>query len=154
MGAVDIKLTAEHELTLEWDSSAGNDMIADSCMALIVGIDSSPASVKCKYSSKVACMTHKNRLPCCIVTTHTHTHPHTHPHADKEEDDIMQRLQKIAAFLEAHFGDISLLMPEAAEGADHEDESIDGPAFIVRLDDAEAKVNLTTMVRFATTSSP
>lgn len=48
MGAVDVKHTQEHELTLEWDSSASNDMIADSTLALITGIDKSPASVKCK----------------------------------------------------------------------------------------------------------
>jgi cleavage and polyadenylation specificity factor subunit 3 len=46
MGAVDVKHTAEHELTLEWDSTASNDMIADSILALITGIDKSPASVK------------------------------------------------------------------------------------------------------------
>jgi cleavage and polyadenylation specificity factor subunit 3 len=46
MGAVDVKLTQEHELTLEWDSSASNDMIADSCLALIMSVDKSPASVK------------------------------------------------------------------------------------------------------------
>ena len=46
MGAVDVKQTSEHELTLEWDSSASNDMIADSTLALITGIDKSPASVK------------------------------------------------------------------------------------------------------------
>lgn len=47
MGVVDVKQSQEHELTLEWDSSAGNDMIADSTLALITGIDKSPASVKC-----------------------------------------------------------------------------------------------------------
>lgn len=46
MSALDIKHTAEHELTLEWDSSASNDMIADSTLALLTGIDKSPASVK------------------------------------------------------------------------------------------------------------
>lgn len=46
MGAVDVKQTHDHELTLEWDSSASNDMIADSTLALITGIDKSPASVK------------------------------------------------------------------------------------------------------------
>lgn len=46
MGAVDIKQTQDHELTLEWNSSASNDMIADSCLALIMSIDKSPASVK------------------------------------------------------------------------------------------------------------
>jgi cleavage and polyadenylation specificity factor subunit 3 len=48
MGAVDVKHTQEQELTLEWDSSSSNDMIADSTLALITGIDKSPASVKCR----------------------------------------------------------------------------------------------------------
>jgi len=47
MGCVDVKQTEEHEITLEWDSSASNDMIADSALALITGIDKSPASAKC-----------------------------------------------------------------------------------------------------------
>ena len=45
MGAVDVKQTSENELTLEWESSASNDMIADSTLALVTGIDKSPASV-------------------------------------------------------------------------------------------------------------
>lgn len=49
MGAVDVKQAGEHELVLEWDSSASNDMIADSTLALITGIDHSPASVKRKH---------------------------------------------------------------------------------------------------------
>lgn len=50
MGAVDIKHTGAHELTLEWESSASNDMIADSSIAVIFGIDTSPASIKCEFS--------------------------------------------------------------------------------------------------------
>ena len=50
MGVLDVKLTQEHELTLGWDSSASNDMIADSTLALITRIDKSPASVKCGFS--------------------------------------------------------------------------------------------------------
>ena len=46
MGAIDVKQTGEHELTLDWDSSASHDMLADSTLALITGIDKSPASVK------------------------------------------------------------------------------------------------------------
>jgi cleavage and polyadenylation specificity factor subunit 3 len=46
MGVVDVKHTQEHEITLEWDSSASNDMIADSTLALLTTMDSSPASVK------------------------------------------------------------------------------------------------------------
>lgn len=46
MGVVDVKQASDRELLLEWDSSASNDMIADSTLALITGIDKSPASVK------------------------------------------------------------------------------------------------------------
>lgn len=46
MSAIDVKQTSENELTLEWDSSAANDMIADSTLAIITEIDKSPASAK------------------------------------------------------------------------------------------------------------
>ncbi len=46
MGAVDVKQMSDHELVLEWDSSASNDMTADSTLALVTGVDKSPASVK------------------------------------------------------------------------------------------------------------
>lgn len=55
MGLVDVKRTAEHELTLEWDSNASSDMIADSTLALITGIDKSPASVKREFGTRIPC---------------------------------------------------------------------------------------------------
>ncbi|KAG8962026.1 endoribonuclease ysh1 [Tulasnella sp. 419] len=77
MGAVDVKMTAETDLTLEWAASASNDMIADSVIAIVMGIDHSPASVK--------------------LTTNSHSHSHEaeenkssaekappHPHADNQ----------------------------------------------------------------------
>lgn len=48
MNAVDVKLASEQELILEWVAGASSDMIADSAVALILGIDRSPASVKRK----------------------------------------------------------------------------------------------------------
>lgn len=51
MGIVDVKHTQEHELTIEWESSSSNDMFADSTLALVTGIDKSPASVKRMFSS-------------------------------------------------------------------------------------------------------
>lgn len=50
MGVADVKQTGEHELTLEWESSASNDMVADSTLALITGIDRSPASAKREHT--------------------------------------------------------------------------------------------------------
>ncbi|KAG2129736.1 beta-lactamase-like protein [Suillus clintonianus] len=131
MGAVDVKHTAEHELTLEWDSTASNDMIADSILALITGIDKSPASVKLTSSQ------------------HSHTH---HPHSDHHEgDQSITRIQRIAWFLDAHFGDVELHMPESGGEQDQDQEQGEKSeaALIVRMDDsgeADAHINLVTLV--------
>ncbi|EJD03061.1 Metallo-hydrolase/oxidoreductase [Fomitiporia mediterranea MF3/22] len=129
MGAVDVKHTQEHELTLEWESSASNDMIADSCLALIIGIDTSPASVK--------------------LTTHPHNHDKPHPHADdpENENSMIVRIQRLAMFLEAHFGEVELHMPEAppVAGEDGSTDNADSPGLLIGMDDAEAFVDLATM---------
>ena len=50
MKSVDIKMAKEdepqNEIILEWMGGSTNDMVADSVLALLVGIDTSPASVK------------------------------------------------------------------------------------------------------------
>ncbi|OBZ68081.1 Endoribonuclease YSH1 [Grifola frondosa] len=132
-GAVDIKQTEQHELTLEWDSSASNDMIADSTLALITGIDRSPASVK--------------------LTTHPHSHVHSHapehphPHSDthgEDENPQMIRIQRLAWFLEAHFGEAELHMPEETDEPEQGEDSHE-PSLLVRLDEADALINLLSM---------
>ncbi|KAL6310461.1 beta-lactamase-like protein [Sparassis latifolia] len=129
MGAVDVKQTQEHELLLEWDSSASNDMIADATLALITGIDQSPASVK--------------------LTTHPHTHArapeHPHPHADVEDEGAaVTRIQRLAMFLEAHFGEVELHMPEETDEPEQGEDSHE-PSLLVRLDEADAIINLVSM---------
>lgn len=130
MGAVDVKHTAEHELMLEWDSTASNDMIADSILALITGIDKSPASVK--------------------LTSQQHSHTH-HPHSDHHEgDQSITRIQRIAWFLDAHFGDVELHMPEEGGEQDQDQDQSEKsqPALIVRMDDSgesDAYINLVTL---------
>lgn len=128
MGAVDVKHTAEHELMLEWDSTASNDMIADSILALITGIDKSPASVK--------------------LTSQQHSHTH-HPHSDHHEgDQSITRIQRIAWFLDAHFGDVELHMPEEGGEQDQDQSEKSQPALIVRMDDSgesDAYINLVTL---------
>ncbi|KAL5523858.1 hypothetical protein ACEPAG_8031 [Sanghuangporus baumii] len=126
MGAVDVKHSAEHELTLEWESSASNDMIADSCLALIMEIDKSPASVK--------------------LTTHAHKHDEPHPHADDPEESTIVRIQRLAMFLEAHFGEVELHMPEQPPVAEEDSSTNDAPGLLIEVDEAEAFVNLATMV--------
>lgn len=148
MGAVDVKHTQEHELTLEWDSSASNDMIADSTLALITGIDKSPASVKreCDF------VRYKPRLYptllLVIVTSHSHSHSHSHkqkhPHADKEFDQLA-RNQSLARFLEAHFGEVELHIPDDMDESEQGEDEHDASLF-VQLDEADATINLVTLV--------
>ena len=49
MNAVCLVQVSETVAELQWSSSAGTDMIADSALALLLGIDSSPATVKCEH---------------------------------------------------------------------------------------------------------
>jgi cleavage and polyadenylation specificity factor subunit 3 len=51
LDTVDIKKLNDkpNQITLEWVGNAMNDMVADSVLAVILGIDSSPASVKGTY---------------------------------------------------------------------------------------------------------
>ncbi|KIY53106.1 Metallo-hydrolase/oxidoreductase [Fistulina hepatica ATCC 64428] len=126
MGVLDVKYIQEHELTLEWDSSGGNDMIADSTLALITGIDKSPASVKLTTDS------HKKSSPCG-----------RHPHCDK--DSGVSRIQAIAMFLEAHFGDVELHMLEETKDTASVGRESSTPALLVRLDDAIAEIDLVAL---------
>ncbi|KAG6865517.1 endoribonuclease ysh1 [Blastosporella zonata] len=130
MGAVDVKHTRDHELTLEWDSSASNDMIADSTLALITGIDRSPASVKLTTQPH----------------SHSHSHSHVHPHADGGEDaSPFIRIQRLVMFLEAHFGKVELHMPDADDPDQEQGEESNDPWLVVRLDEADAQINLLTL---------
>lgn len=57
-------------------------------------------------------------------------------------------------FLDAHFGDIELYIPEESESKpDEEVEGQDIPGIVVRLDDADAFIDLSTMVSSYTLST-
>ncbi|EUC54919.1 YSH1-component of pre-mRNA polyadenylation factor PF I, related protein [Rhizoctonia solani AG-3 Rhs1AP] len=99
MNAVDVKLASEQELVLEWISGSSSDMIADAAVALVLGIDRSPASVK--------------------LTSHPHSHPHSHDTATTDPDKhAAERLQHIVEFLEAHFGDVEFVDPSQQRDID------------------------------------
>ncbi|KAH9083421.1 beta-lactamase-like protein [Lactarius deliciosus] len=129
MNAVDVKQTAPHELILEWDSSAANDMIADSTLAVITEIDKSPASAKVTSGQ-----------------SHRHEHEH-HPHSDHDyKHNPMVRIQRLGMFLEAHFGDVEYHMPDEDMDTEQEEPTAPGePSFLIQLDDAEARINLLSM---------
>ena len=160
MGAVDVRQSARHELLVEWVSSIANDMVADSIVALLLGIDSAPSSVK--------------------MTMHSHNHHHHHhehvktntegaeeeTEATEDEEALtppesleayplhpfsesalladseakakaaaeeavrhdayqLAKMEHMAAFLEAHFGQVEeLVIPEALDSEEaHEAET-------------------------------
>lgn len=49
-------------------------------------------------------------------------------------------------FLEAHFGEVELHMPDAAVEEPEQGEDDHEPSLIVRLDEADAQINLLSLV--------
>ncbi|GAA5863229.1 hypothetical protein JCM3774_000821 [Rhodotorula dairenensis] len=127
METVDVKHVDKHALAIEWVGGVTNDMIADSVLAIVLGIDGSPASVKKTTED------HPHH--------HHHHHHHRHPYAEppspprpsrgieastssadsvkKEEDEkdaeestLPSRLDRLIAFLDSYFGHVELLSPE------------------------------------------
>ncbi|GAA5933593.1 hypothetical protein JCM1841_004495 [Sporobolomyces salmonicolor] len=126
METVDVKLAHKHELAIEWVGGATNDMIADSVLAVVLGIESSPASVKQTSGGH---------------SHHQHPHPYAEPAspppsskpliaptspstsadtAKPEEPDsftdaaasLPSRLDRLIAFLDSYFGQVELIRPE------------------------------------------
>ncbi|KAK3946835.1 beta-lactamase-like protein [Pseudoneurospora amorphoporcata] len=85
MGCVTVRYRANGEVELEWEGNMLNDGIADSVMAVLLGIESSPAAVK-RSASK---------------NPHSHSLPARNPHAHLTPTD---RLDRLLMFLEAQFG--------------------------------------------------
>ncbi|EEB09385.2 mRNA cleavage and polyadenylation specificity factor complex subunit Ysh1 [Schizosaccharomyces japonicus yFS275] len=76
MDAVTITQTASSKLVLEWVGNVMNDTIVDSVIAILLGVESSPASVK--------------------ITKQKCTHHH---------DTVEDRVERLILFLKAQFGD-------------------------------------------------
>lgn len=89
MGCITVRYRTNGEVELEWEGNMLNDGIADSVMAVLFSVESSPAAVK--RSSKLHSHSHHEPIP-----TGT-TNPHAHPSA-------ADRLERLFWFLEAQFG--------------------------------------------------
>ncbi|KAK3304046.1 beta-lactamase-like protein [Chaetomium strumarium] len=93
MGCVTVRYRASGEVELEWEGNMLNDGIADAVMAVLLGIESSPAAVKRSGNKH----------------SHSHSHadsdmltlPHRNLHANLTPTD---RLERLMLFLEAQFG--------------------------------------------------
>lgn len=91
MGCVTVRYRTNCEVELEWEANMLNDGIADSVMAVLFSVESSPAAVKRSSAH-----------------SHSHSHHHHHdqptvtnPHAHPSPSD---RLDRLFWFLEAQFG--------------------------------------------------
>lgn len=96
---MDVKEHNVNHVMLEWTGNSVNDMVADSVLAVILNIESSPASVKLTKSDH----------------THSHTHgqPHSHASSSKDKGDeglsLVDRhpsdeFQDLVMFFESQFG--------------------------------------------------
>ncbi|KAI6778787.1 Endoribonuclease-like protein [Emericellopsis cladophorae] len=87
MGIVTVRYRSTGDVELEWEANLLNDGIADSVMAVLFSVESSPAAVK-RSSSK-----------------HSHSHivdgTMKNPHANPSPEE---RLERLFWFLEAQFG--------------------------------------------------
>jgi cleavage and polyadenylation specificity factor subunit 3 len=84
------------------------------------------------------------------VTTqpHNHVHDHSHPHADPESESAFSaRIRRLCLFLEAHFGDDQVEVHYPSDETDHMDDGPQSPFMLVQLDEADARIDLTDMVR-------
>lgn len=84
MHAVDLVQISETVAELQWSSNTSNDMIADSSLAILLGIDASPATVKRVWS----------RLLWCIADVRSHLRP-TYPFASLPLPLSLSRATKI-----------------------------------------------------------
>lgn len=141
---IDIKKLASgpNQVTLEWVGNAMNDMVADSVLAMILSIDSSPASVKgTKKRYFLSLFFYRLReytdfffLLDPIASSQSCSHDHTS--TKKDDGHYSEKLDKefldITAFLEAHFGQVE---------TDEKDRKV-----VVKLDGSNATINTVDFV--------
>lgn len=76
------------------------------------------------------------------------THQHHHPHATTVYEDFADlRIQRLAIFLESHFGDIELhsTVDETPVKQEETGHRLD-PHILIRVDGYEASIDLATLV--------
>ncbi|EAQ86920.1 hypothetical protein CHGG_08173 [Chaetomium globosum CBS 148.51] len=95
MGCVTVRYRISGEVELEWEGNMLNDGIADAVMAVLLGIESSPAAVK-RSASKHSHTHGQDSADGDIITL-----PHRNLHATLSPEE---RLERLMMFLEAQFG--------------------------------------------------
>lgn len=113
----DVKLSvADHIATLEWTQNIISDSVADSVVAILMSVDSSPASVK--------------------MTSHG-CNPHDHP----EESETLWKVKQISRLFKEQFGDAFTLFL----GKDSTGQPTDDVKGSVTIGKNTATVNFSTL---------
>lgn len=93
MGCVTVRYRTNGEVELEWEGNMLNDGIADSVMAVLFSVESSPAAVKRSAATNGHSHSHSH--------SDSHSLPDKNPHSRLSPED---RLERLLWFLEAQFG--------------------------------------------------
>ncbi|KAH6900138.1 beta-lactamase-like protein [Thelonectria olida] len=128
MGCVTVRYRTNGEIELEWEGNMLNDGIADSVMAVLFSVESSPAAVK-RSSAK---------------HSHNHELPAKNPHRTPTPEE---RLERLLWFLEAQFGQDNVapvatpkLPPLVKDETAAKEEPEDEDAMKVENDEANAEL--------------
>lgn len=129
MGCVIIRYDPRtREVELEWEGNMMNDGVADAVMAVLLTVESSPASVKRKVSFP------EHILSMLIIFTESAKQHHHHHHDHHQDElelpnphsqvDAEERFTRLLMMLEAQFGsDISPIerprLPKTTNGAEN-----------------------------------
>ncbi|KAK3297962.1 beta-lactamase-like protein [Chaetomium fimeti] len=102
MGCVAVRYRSSGEVELEWEGNMLNDGIADAVMAVLLGIESSPAAVKRSATKHPHSHSHSHGQDAdADADTNILTLPHRNLHATLSPEE---RLERLMMFLEAQFG--------------------------------------------------
>ncbi|RFU72943.1 endoribonuclease ysh1 [Trichoderma arundinaceum] len=97
MGCVSVRYRTNGEVELEWEGNMLNDGIADSVMAVLFSVESSPAAVKRSSSNSKHSHSHAESDDQVYAAQPESKNPHAHI-------SPADRLERLMWFLEAQFG--------------------------------------------------
>ena len=119
----DLKLTVmDNVATLEWTQGLISDSVADSIIAVLISVDSSPASVK--------------------MSSRTCNHNHSHSKEETVQHDEVWKIKQIGKLFKEQFGDcFTLLLNKYSKSENKEDDIIGG----ITMGKNEARVNFSQM---------
>ncbi|KAJ1906039.1 endoribonuclease ysh1 [Coemansia sp. IMI 209127] len=116
---------------IEWEGNALNDMVADSVVAVVLNIESSPASVKLTQG---AC------------DGHSHSNSHNHSPSSSNKHDDKPGAAELAPMRSSHAADISVkLALFMKQQFTHVEHDADQKKLVVRLNELSASVSTATL---------